>query len=92
MRRCQALMFACPCRSVLPGYHWVPADGISAAAYKRDSAHSAGGSKLRLQRLSVCAKVLRNVCFWHKADIRAMLIHVRFRGKADIARTRLNVR
>jgi len=29
-------MFACPGRSVLPGYYWVPADGISAAAYKRD--------------------------------------------------------
>jgi hypothetical protein len=36
MRRCQALMFTCSCRSVLPGYYWVPADGISAAAYKRD--------------------------------------------------------
>jgi hypothetical protein len=36
MCRCQALMFACPCRSVLPGYYWVPADGISAAACKRD--------------------------------------------------------
>src|SRR5262252_6733968 len=36
MCRCQALMFACPGRSVLPGYYSVPADGISAAACKRD--------------------------------------------------------
>ena len=34
---------------------------------------------------------VQNVCFWHKADITARLIHVRFWGKADIAQTGLDV-
>ena len=44
------------------------------------SAHSAGRSKLRLQRLSVCAKELHNVRFWHIADITTVLNDVRFWG------------
>jgi hypothetical protein len=34
----------------------------------------------------------RNVCFWHKADITIAWNHVRFRGKADIGKTSVNVR
>jgi hypothetical protein len=30
----------------------------------------------------------RNLCDWHKADVTAVLIHVRFQGKADIAANR----
>jgi hypothetical protein len=63
MRRCQALMFACRVDQFYPDIIGC----LPMASLRRltsgISAHSAGGSKRRLQRLSVCAKELRNVRF-----------------------------
>jgi hypothetical protein len=35
---------------------------------------------------------IANVAFWHKADISRLSSNGRFGGKADIERTRVNVR
>jgi len=51
----------------------MPADGVI-------SAPPAAPIELKTTIVSDASKMVRNVRFWHNADITALLIHVRFWG------------
>jgi hypothetical protein len=58
---------------------YMPADGVL-AAYKRDFGTSRCAIELKTTIVSDAPKRVRNVCFWHKADIAMALTNVRFWG------------
>ena len=57
----------------------MPADGVL-AAYKRDFGTSRCAVELKTIIVSDASKMVRNVRYWHKADIPTVLIDVRFWG------------